>query len=264
MKSVFFLFFLGFLIYPAFAESISVTTDKEFYYTGDTMIVSANKGTTTEILDPDYTLVMINQGRGLTAVIDGPLWEKSGEYTVIVREGTDFGEATFFVNVEKIELADVDRISIKNPKIANAFGDSVLHVSSGMQVQITADIKNNQNFDQEFAYAVTVKENNISSEPRWITGVLAANQELSPSLSWVPKNGGIHELIIQIWNNPLDKLQIAQDVVLEVTVQGDFANKIYQVDENLQQAIQESFEQYSEYFPASLIEYLTRVGLIDG
>ena len=263
MKIAFFLFFLVFLTYPAFAEPISVTTDKEFYFTGDTLVVSASKGVTTEILDPDYTPVLINQGVGLTTIIGGSLWEKSGEYTVIVRDGTDSGQTTFFVNVEKIDLADINRISIQNAKVANAFGDSVLHVSSGIQVQVTADLKNNQNFEQEFAYAVTVKENNILSEPRWITGVLAANQELSPSLSWIPKYGGVHELTIQIWNNPLEKLQIAQGVILEVNVEGDVPNEINQVDENLQQAVQESLEQYSEYFPDSLITYLIKVGLLD-
>ena len=203
-------------------DDFSISIDQQFYFTGDSLTVLADKGNVFQILDPDFNPVLISQGSSpYTVVIGGPLWEKSGQYTAIVSSGSDVAQTTFFVNVEKIELADNERISIQNQKIANAFGDIISDVNSGQQVQITADISNNQNFEQEFAYVITTQNSNIMSEPIWITGILASYQELTLSLSWTPEYGGVHIITIQIWNNPLDKLQISQDTILEINVEGD-------------------------------------------
>jgi len=214
----------------------SISLDRQFYFTGDSLTVLADKGNVFQILDPDFNPVLISQGSSpYTVVIGGPLWEKSGEYTAIVSSGSDVAQATFFVNVEKIELVNKERISIQNQKIANAFGDIISEVNSKQQVQITADISNNQNFEQEFAYVLTTKDSDIISEPIWITGTLAAYQELTPSLSWTPEYGGVHTITIQIWNNPLDKLQISQDVILEINVEGDKRSIIInEIDDNSQ------------------------------
>ena len=219
-------------------NSFTISLDRQFYFTGDSLTVLSDKGTTFQILDPDFNPVLITQGGPpYTVAIGGPLWEKSGEYTAIVRDGSDTSQKTFFVNVEKIELTDKERISILNQKIANAFGDSLSDINSGQQVQITADISNNQNFEQEFVYVVTIKEGDIISEPMWITGILAAHQELNPSLSWIPEYGGAHTITIQIWNNPLDKLLISQDVVLEINVDGGKRPSVVnEIDKNLQQS----------------------------
>jgi len=203
-------------------DDFSISLDQQFYFTGDSLTVLADKGNVFQIFDPDFNSVLITQGSSpYTVVIGGPLWEKSGKYTAIVSSGSDVAQTTFFVNVEKIELTDKERISIQNQKIANAFGDIISDVNSGQQVQITADISNNQNFEQEFAYVLTTKDSNIISEPIWITGTLASYQELTPSLSWTPEYGGVHTITIQIWNNPLDKLQISQNVILEINVEGN-------------------------------------------
>ena len=200
----------------------SISSDRQFYFTGDSLTILADKGNVFQILDPDFNPVLISQGSSpYEVVIGGPLWEQSGEYTAIVSSGSDVAQTTFFVNVEKIELSDKERISIQNQKIANALGSHIDEVNSGQQVQITANISNNQNFEQEFAYVITTQDNDMMSEPIWITGTLAAYQELNPSLSWTPEYGGSHTITIQVWNNPIDKLQISQDAILEINVVGN-------------------------------------------
>jgi len=247
-------------------DDFSISLDRQFYFTGDLLTVLSDKGTTFEILDPDFNPILISQGAPpYTVMIGGSLWEKSGEYTAIVRDGSDTAQTTFFVNVEKIELADKERISIQNQKIANAFGDLISDVSSGQQVQITADILNNQNFEQEFAYVITTQDSDIISEPIWITGILAAFQELNPSLSWTPEYSGVHTITIQVWNNPLDKLQISQDVILEINVEGEKRPIIInETGENSQQdSTSELSTDTTEIFDDSPISMINDIFFVD-
>jgi hypothetical protein len=50
------------------------------------------------------------------------------------------------------------------------------------QVQFTADIQNNKNIDQDFAFVVTT--DNLQKQVKWITGRLAPGQTLSPAVSF--------------------------------------------------------------------------------
>lgn len=75
-------------------------------------------------------------------------------------------------------------------------------IEVGKQVQIAADLKNNQDFEQDFAYIVQIQnQDGITVSLAWITGTLSPAQSFSPSLSWTPTEAGQFEATIFVWES---------------------------------------------------------------
>lgn len=74
------------------------------------------------------------------------------------------------------------------------------------QLQITADLTNNQDRAQPFAYLVQIQdENGVTVSLSWITGSLGPGQFMNPSQSWTPTSPGKYTAQIFVWesvNNP--------------------------------------------------------------
>lgn len=96
-----------------------------------------------------------------------------------------------------------ERTPIQAPRLVNAFGIPVSeNVNVHQQVQIAADIFNNQNEIQLFVYIVQIRnsENQIISLS-WISGSLNPVQSFSPALSWTPSEPGRYGAEIFVWKS---------------------------------------------------------------
>ena len=74
------------------------------------------------------------------------------------------------------------------------------YAKTNQQVQLVADVTNNQNVKQPFVYIVQV----LDSEGKlvmltWIQGVLQSHQIMSPSQSWTPTKPGTYTAQIFDW-----------------------------------------------------------------
>jgi hypothetical protein len=87
------------------------------------------------------------------------------------------------------------------------------------QVQITADLTNNQQKEQPFAYLVQIQnEEGVTISLSWITGSLAPRQSMSPSQSWTPTEMGRYTAQIFVWesvDNP-DALSVPLTITINV------------------------------------------------
>lgn len=91
----------------------------------------------------------------------------------------------------------------------NAFAESQIilgdkqktkSIEVGKQVQITADLRNNQDIEQDFAYIVQIQnEDGITMSLSWLTGKLVPAQSFSPALSWIPGETGKYTATIFVW-----------------------------------------------------------------
>src|SRR3989338_10914071 len=99
-------------------------------------------------------------------------------------------------------LTQLDRVDITNPRLENAFGSKISNqVNVNQQVQISADIKNNQEKSQEFSYIIQIKnQNNIVISVTWVIGSLNPGQTFNPALSWTPKTSGEYTVEIFVWD----------------------------------------------------------------
>ncbi len=129
-------------------------------------------------------------------------------------------------------FADVD-VEFSNLRIVDVFGNKILNIEKDQSVQFTADITNNQQVNQDFAYVLTTDE---LERVFWITGSLSPGQVLSPALSHVFKSNGIFTVYLYLTylpadvldeNNPTDYSpfsntdnQLAPPLSIKVTIDG--------------------------------------------
>lgn len=124
-------------------------------------------------------------------------------------------------------IIQLDRVDITNPRLVNAFGSKISeHVNVNQQVQISADVKNNQEKSQKFVYVVQVKnQDGIVISLGWISGSLNPGQTFSPALSWTPKISDAYTAEIFVWdvseegsNKSWQRLDaLAEQVILKIT-----------------------------------------------
>ena len=98
-------------------------------------------------------------------------------------------------------LTELERVSIVDPRLVNSFGSPVGNsINVDQQVQVSANVINNQEKAQKFAYLVQIKnENELVVFFGWVVGELNPHQKFNPSLSWIPKESGEFIAEIFVW-----------------------------------------------------------------
>ena len=112
------------------------------------------------------------------------------------------------------------RAEIKNPRLLNSFGDVMsLNINAGQQVQISADVLNQQTTKQNFVFIVQVLDNDgIEQRITWFSASLNPQQSLSPALSWNPKIPGTYTAEIYVWDSIKDANALAKPIILKIIV----------------------------------------------
>ena len=127
----------------------------------------------------------------------------------------------FTVIIPVFALTDLERASIENPKLVNAFGDPVgNNVNVDQQIQISADITNNQEKSQKFNYLVQVKDSNdFVVKVTWFSGELNPHQKWNTSVFWVPQEAGKYIAEIFVWAGfPINHNALSEYIELQISV----------------------------------------------
>jgi len=80
-----------------------------------------------------------------------------------------------------IPVTGSSQVEFENLRIVNAFGDTIQIINPEQMVQITADVTNNSDVNQEFAFVFSI--DNLDKHVIWVTGLLVPGQTLSPAIS---------------------------------------------------------------------------------
>ena len=118
-------------------------------------------------------------------------------------------------------LTELERVSIMDPKLVNVFGVSLGNlINVDQQIQISADIINNQVKSQNFYYLVQIKnESDLVVSFGWISGQLTPNQKFSPSLSWTPVSSGEFTAEIFVWEGfPINPSALSGYTTMQINV----------------------------------------------
>ena len=118
-------------------------------------------------------------------------------------------------------LTELEKTSINNPKLVNAFGTPLgTSINVDQQVQISADIMNNQETSQKIAYLVQVKdEGGFVVSVGWVVGVeLNPHQEFTQSISWIPKEVGKFTAEIFVWEGLKNHNALSEYSKLQISV----------------------------------------------
>ncbi len=117
-------------------------------------------------------------------------------------------------------LTELERATINDPKLVNAFGVSIgNNVNVDQQFQISADITNNQEKSQKFFYLVQIKDKTgFVVSLVWFSGELNPHQKFSPSISWVPEKSGMFTAEIFVWGGLMNHNALSEYTTLQINV----------------------------------------------
>ena len=91
------------------------------------------------------------------------------------------------------------------------------------QIMIMADISNNQDTLQNFAYITQVKnEENVVISLSWLTGSLSPRQSFSPAQSWTPSESGIYNIQVFVWESIDNPSAISPPLSMSINVNERF------------------------------------------
>ena len=115
-------------------------------------------------------------------------------------------------------IEPLERAVINDERLVNLSGTTLgEHIIVNQQVQITAKITNTQEENQPFVYIIQIKdENDIVVKLAWISGSMTKYQNLSPSLSWTPKESGVYVTEIFVWDSLLTQGALTSASTLEI------------------------------------------------
>jgi len=128
--------------------------------------------------------------------------------------------ATSVSIIPAFAVTELERATIENPRLENAFGIPIIdNVNVHQQIQISSDITNNQMKSQTFVYLVQLKnEEGFVVSVGWISGQLTPDQKLNPSLSWTPVDSGEFTAEIFVWEGLQNQRALTENTTLPVNV----------------------------------------------
>lgn len=86
-----------------------------------------------------------------------------------------------------------------DPVTTQTFSENKTHYVDE-QIMIMADISNNQDTQQNFAYITQVRNNDdVVISLSWLTGSLSPRQSFSPAQSWTPNESGVYHIQVFVW-----------------------------------------------------------------
>jgi hypothetical protein len=92
-------------------------------------------------------------------------------------------------------------------------------VEVGKQLQIAADVRNNQDIKQDFSYIIQVQnKDGVTVSLAWLTGTLEPAQSLSPAISWIPNETGRYEATIFVWESIDNPTALSPTLSLTINV----------------------------------------------
>ena len=118
------------------------------------------------------------------------------------------------------EVPLIQRIFHEDVYVADSSGIPILEPTINEQLQVVGKIRNNQNYDQPFAYIIQVKDQDgkvVSLS--WIQGELTSNQSLEVSQSWTPTESSNYTIETFVWNSLKDPVPLSPNLSLSYLVQ---------------------------------------------
>ena len=116
-------------------------------------------------------------------------------------------------------IAPLERVPIANPRVIDSFGISVLQVKVDQQIQITADISNQNIASQSFIYLAQIQDSSGAVQSlSWITGNLVKGQSFSPAVSWIPEISGEYAATVFVWNSLDNPIALSPPLEFSINV----------------------------------------------
>jgi len=118
-------------------------------------------------------------------------------------------------------LTELQRVTVSDPRVVNTSGASIgNNLNVEQQIQISADITNNQEKSQQIVYLVQIKDKTgFVISLNFIKGVeLNPHQKFSLSLPWIPVKSGEFTAEIFVWGGVVNHSALSEYTTLQINV----------------------------------------------
>ena len=113
----------------------------------------------------------------------------------------------------------LERAPASDLRVVDPFGNSLDTVSVDQQVQVSANLANGQDRDQDFAYLVQIQNSDgVTVALAWIAGSLSPGQSFSPAVSWIPTESGTYTVTAFVWESVDNPTALSPPVTIDVSV----------------------------------------------
>ena len=117
-------------------------------------------------------------------------------------------------------INNFDKITIKDPRLENSIGIPIgNNVNVNIDLQISAQVVNNQDTSQVFTYIVQIKnESGVVQKITSSSSELVAYQESGISRSWLPEKPGSYTMEIFVWDSLINAIALSEQITLTAHV----------------------------------------------
>lgn len=116
----------------------------------------------------------------------------------------------------------LERVPAELLRVENLQGDDIGKIPTillDQQVKIVADITNQMDRDQDFAYIVQILDEKKSVvSVSWLTGSLTPMQTFSSAQSWTPQNTGKYSATVFVWESVNNPTALSPPLSIEIIV----------------------------------------------
>ena len=113
----------------------------------------------------------------------------------------------------------LERAPASDLRVVDPFGNSLSTVSPDQQVQVSANLANGQDRDQDFAYLVQIQGGDgVTVHLAWIAGTLSPGQSFSPAVSWTPSESGTYTVTAFVWESVDNPTALSPPITIDVDV----------------------------------------------
>lgn len=109
-------------------------------------------------------------------------------------------------------------VAFADPIIAQTSSEDKIHFVDE-QIMIIADISNNQDMQQNFAYVTQVRnDHDVVISLSWLTGSLSPGQSFFPTQSWMYAESGAYHIQVYVWESIDDPSALSPPLFMTVNV----------------------------------------------
>jgi len=115
----------------------------------------------------------------------------------------------------------LERVIASNFRIEDLKGQviSIPTISEEKQVQLVANIKNQQDRNQNFVFFIQIQDSQGKAVSlSWITGTMMPLQSFSPSQSWIPHTFGTYTAQVFVWESVENPSALSPPLSFEISV----------------------------------------------
>lgn len=193
--------------------TLTISLDKTTYDIGDVVIISGK--VSPRILDP-IEIKIYGFNNTIWKFVPVPAQRIANDGTFTIEAGELLGknvkaaqyrlEASYADGLATASLRFDVKVSGKavvgRLMPVDQSGKQLNEIFTGQQVLVQADVRNNLEERQPFAYLVLIKDiDGITVSLSWITGTLPAGETLSAAQSWVPTVAGTFTVEVFLWES---------------------------------------------------------------